>query len=500
MSTFGAIEADGLYSVSFSTNRLGSFATGFSLNLVGQTGTLEGVKTVTVSDGLGKTGVLGSEKGILLSSGKSLSRTYHGDMSMIVDPAYDLFGKLIVIQERDSDFIKEAKSKNIGAIRAISHSDARELFFLKLAMGDVAGFLQGMLGEEDGSSSNVVIDYSKANDSLLLQAITSNYETVGFRSSINMIDNFFRHRSIFSIGDLFAAFIAPLGLELYWEYDNKYSLEPTRLAEGPKEDDIIKIDDDTIIEYNSSSDTYNAPDLVIPSFLRDDIIGAFGLSHISKNALEMGLTNVNRPSNNTRIKISTYDVPNFIYDPVTIAMNSIDIENAKYTGSASTHTNKQAAEAIATFYMNYKKKSDLYRLKTGSCLLELSPHLTRGYSWYEIRGEKVFVSDIRHNITRSSATTSLTIAGKEFPMEEPAGNFSVDLSQEEEVTSGARKAGEKQEGEIRETREINKKRKPEGSASKASSPEEQGVIFMRKEDFADEIKGTIVESVYPNGS
>ena len=72
LSTGPGIEADGLFSVEYSCKRIGNMATGFSLRMDGPDGSLAGKKTVFVKVPDGSSGVIGSDKGEILSTGKSL--------------------------------------------------------------------------------------------------------------------------------------------------------------------------------------------------------------------------------------------------------------------------------------------------------------------------------------------------------------------------------------------------------------------------------------------
>ena len=489
----GAIKADGLFTVSYASSRLGNIGTGFSLTMVGKEGTLDGKKTVYVEDGLGFSGTLGSEYGITLSAGKSLSRTYKGDMSVVVDPAYDLFGKMIIVSEKESDFVRAIDAHGLNSVRIITEPEARELFIDKLASGDMAGFIDGVLGD----TGDVVIDTSKANNSELVKALAGS-GWMHSQSTSNAINHFFDFRNVFSVGDFFASIIAPFGLELYWRRDNLYSVEPARLAEGPQEN-IVEIPDDTIIEYTSSSDLYNAPDLVIPSMLKRDVLGAYGLNYVSKTAMATGLTGVDQ-SQGARLKITTYDIPNFLVDPVAAAMRSVNPKELEYSGGAAKHTDDNLANTIASFFSSHAMKSTMYRLKTGSCTLRLSPHITEGFEWYKIKGEVVFVSDVRHTITRTSATTTLTIAGKYYDFATNTTKATPDLTKEKEAIKDAHDKGRSQEQEIWNKRNEKKKVKPYVETKEKTGGKKKVKLFMKNKEIADVLKSSIVEGVYPSES
>jgi hypothetical protein len=475
----GHISAEGLFTVNYSSSRLGNVATGFSLSMVGKEGTLGDRMTVEVSNGLGGSAIFGSKYGVTLTTGKSLSRSYRGDMKVVVDPGYDMFGKLIIIHEKEGDFVKATKDRDLGSIRVLSNATAKRLLFGNLMSGDMAGFIDGIIGKLE----NIVLDTSKANESPIIKALTESNLIRKINNS-NAIDEFLSFRKVFSIGDFFSSLVAPFGLEVYWVSDNIYSVEPARLAAGPG-DNVIHVPEDIIEELNISSDIYNAPDIIVPSFARNEMLGALGLDVAAKTALLTGFTNTVGSSGN-RLKISTYDIPSFLMDPVETAMSSVDFKNAGYGGNASRHTTDKALRTVASFFSSYAKKSTLYRLKTGSCTLEFSPQFTQGFSWYEIAGEKVFVSDIHHTITRGSASTTLNIAGKFFDFESTdIKTPTLDFSQEEKTIADAKKKCDKHIREIKKTRKIQNK--------KAPTP---GKSFMKEEEKNNELNKTIVSSGY----
>jgi hypothetical protein len=155
----GHISAEGLFTVNYSSSRLGNVATGFSLSMVGKEGTLGDRMTVEVSNGLGGSAIFGSKYGVTLTTGKSLSRSYRGDMKVVVDPGYDMFGKLIIIHEKEGDFVKATKDRDLGSIRVLSNATAKRLLFGNLMSGDMAGFIDGISNNSNNICSNYVYRY-----------------------------------------------------------------------------------------------------------------------------------------------------------------------------------------------------------------------------------------------------------------------------------------------------------------------------------------------------
>ena len=164
-----------------------------------------------------------------------------------------------------------------------------------------------------------------------------------------------------------------------------------------------------IIDLKITTDPFNAPDVVIPTFSYQKSLGVQAADLFVIKSLSSGVLK-NIGSKNLRV--STYDIPQFLFSPVAEAVRaSEDFTIDSYEGGLPSHASSEVADKIASFFGAHARKSSLYRQKTGECVMLFRPDIIDGYAWYMIDGIKCFVSDVRHEITRSNAVTILTIAG-----------------------------------------------------------------------------------------
>ena len=401
------IEAEGLFSVSYTSTKLGNLATGFSMTMSGPPGSLTGKKTVKVSNGE-STGKWGSESGVVLSEGRRVSRLYEGDSVVVVDPMYELFQKLVYFHTGSTMSFAEAVS-GAGSFVSLSPIETVEAIYNKLATGKIQAFLEQVI-EPDG----LITDYSKVMDSPIVSALSG---TTGYGeikgNTINVAEKILAAGEIMSVGDIFSKFISPLGLELYWDGQDGYSLEPPRLSahDTTPVDTITKKE---IIELRMNIDPYNVPDVVIPSIAFRETLGAGNFGLFTQKSLSAGILK-NLGSKN--LKVSTFEMPDFLINPIKAAVRgaaSISYDSYE-SGMPNLGGTQETADDIARFFGSHARKSALYAQKTGECIMMLNPKMTKAYSWYTIDGMKCFVSDIRHEVNRSSAMTILTIAGVEDP-------------------------------------------------------------------------------------
>ena len=411
-----AVTADGLFSVSFTSTRLEDLATGFHMTITGEDVTDKKTVNVSITDDTGQNktieGILGAEEGLVLSTGKSLNRTYEGNTAIIVDPIFELFEKIVVIQTKRQAFQGTGENiESLGAVHIIKNSEIPRIYKL-LTSGDVPGFIKEMIG--DHTLDLKFKDYEKSPIIAALKVAKVN--ALRLNDTINAAYRMFNVASVLSVGDIFRYFISPLGLELYWEGGRTYNLQPPRLLMEPKE--VGTIDRKDIIELTSVSDPYNVPDLVIPNFTFGAALGSGISSRVAATALRNGvLAKVGRGGKN--LKVSTYSIPPFLQDAYEYAARQ-----QKYAQdtplSATIQSDSNLEELVSSVLSSHARKSNLYKLNSGRCVLPLNPTLNQPYSWYKIDGEQCFVSDIRHEITRNRAVTILTIAGKEMePLEDP---------------------------------------------------------------------------------
>jgi len=405
-----AVTADGMFSVSYTGTRIGNLATGFHMVINGPKGSLGNRKEVNISiDGV--SAKLGSSKAVVKEIGKSYNRTFEGDSSVVVDPIFSLFERLVIIQTQARAFQSTSLGSGThGKVVVITAQDMMTLYKDKLAKGDIEGFIQGLIGDDSG----IVINYDSVGESPIIKALKLNSSTAIFRkSSMNAARSLFQKTNILSVGDIFQQFISPLGLELYWMRDNVYNLEPPRILSDPKP--VATIKKTEIIELNSVADPYNVPDIVIPRMHFQNALGTSASNTIVIQSLIAGVINSQAPGRSgvggQNLKVSTYDVPPFLYD--AHAMGQRQSLNAKNKELGTTlETNPEFEASLAGFYSSHARKSELYKLNTGRCVTILNPKLNQPYAWYNIDGEDCFVSNIRHEISRTRAVTILEIAGK----------------------------------------------------------------------------------------
>jgi len=110
------------------------------------------------------------------------------------------------------------------------------------------------------------------------------------------------------------------------------------------------------------------------------------------------------------------------------------------------------------------------------------------------------VSDVRHTITRTSATTTLTIAGKYYDFATNTTKATPDLTKEKEAIKDAHDKGRSQEQEIWNKRNEKKKVKPYVETKEKTGGKKKVKLFMKNKEIADVLKSSIVEGVYPSES
>lgn len=408
--------AEGVNSVIFQTSRMGQLSTGFNLTI---SDTLEtehdGEISVGIEGDRNLSKKLGSKKGIILSDGTELSRTHHGRTTVVVDPIMDLLKKSIIVNNTMSYLEKEigeaVKDPDFIVTLTVSEVEGANT---SLREGDVAGFINVMFGLSDGTGTGVEIRTDKAKESPIIRdlseiaSLAANSD--GARGSFFTALSTFSKGGLYTVESIFQQTLGPLGLELYWVKDNIYSLEPPRLTNPKAEALPIQIDKDDIVKISSTVDPYNVPDIIIPSTVVPDVVGVNAASVLSQNALKLGV--LSDMSGKRSMKIQTYDIPNFLINPITMAIK-VSAENINNVNAPLKElTSEDAIKYYSTFFGSSARKSQLYKLTRGGCTLKFRPDITEPFSWYTIDETEYFITDIRHTVTRSSAETILTIGGK----------------------------------------------------------------------------------------
>lgn len=481
------ITAEGLFSVSYTSTRMGNIATGFNMSISGPSGSIDGKKTVKVSNGE-QSGTWGTDSGVVLSKGNRVSRNYEGDSSVVVDPIYDLFQKLVFFKQMDEGSFSD-KVKGSGNFVSLTVHEVEVALREKLGAGDIKGFLE-MAIQPPG---HINISYDKIGDSPVIQALKGNtsYGKIT-ENTINASMRMFSAGTMMSVGDIFTRFIAPLGLELYWESSGHYSLEPPRLSMN-NPSPVMSISRKDIIDLRITTDPYNAPDIVIPSMVLGGSIGIMAHEQFVIASLEGGVLGKMGGKN---LRVSTYDIPDFLSDPVMDAVKGIEkncIDN--YSGGVVKQASEDTAIRIARFYGAHSRKSSLYSMKSGECTMVLRPDIVKAYNWYTIDGQLCFVSDIRHQISRGSAMTILTIAGINDEKMSTSGLVGMSPSKVPEIEDKMiDQLNDKANSETNtNTESIKKGQKKTESKAKKRTPKDMNKIFGDYEANQSELEGTSME-------
>lgn len=409
---------DNISSVTFKAGRDNGLSSGYTLNVVLISLSSTPIKSIEVET----TGVnagtfrLGSEKGISLSMGRSMTRTHQGSTSSSVDPITDLLKKSVIMSTTRSalyQYVSDSTGlENRDKIVFVSEAD-RQRAGEHLSVGNIQGYCGIMMGLSDGEANNVQILFDKVADSPIVANLMTSGE-IKWQSGDTSNENSLFHISgglaggiLMTVEDIFRKILAPLGLELYWVKDNIYSLEPPRIANDNSET-IATVRKDEIISLDTESNPYNTPSLIIPVELEDDIMGkaaSIGLQYV----LDVGILNGDDEATRS-LKIEKYNIPSFLVNPLKNAITSASIARNKTVGAIAELTTSEAVGKYELFYGDFARKTSLYERNSGSCVIVFRPELTVPYAWYDIDGTDAFVTSIVHTITRNKATTLLTIA------------------------------------------------------------------------------------------
>jgi len=417
MSSFSKIEIDGsedIYTIRWSSTRLGSMNTGFSMTISGVN--IEGKKTIKgKKDGIPFT--LGDDKGVIVSIGESLSRNNYAEATVVSDPFGQFLEKIIVIKTNNADGVSERLSgliQSSNKIRFIDTSDFESALMDNYYSGDIKGFIEKVIGDIP-----VVIDYSNVEKSPIVKTMKKWQESVADSFENDpVVMNMSNTNSVTTVGDIINKYISPIGLEFYYIGNGKYELTTPKMTHS-ENDDIIEISEDNVIEFNSSIDPHSAPDIVIPELPGVDFLGSYiGGGDIHDNALERSIQD--SAGNSGYVKIKTYRVPSMFYNVYENAMlelksiRSEQEENESDNGEGvPTESNKRYEYVVRTFYQEMAQKSSLMQVQTGSAVLDFTPEITHGYQWFRFKGKKYFMGSVEHSLTRNNSNTTLQIIGAE---------------------------------------------------------------------------------------
>jgi len=368
----------------------------------------------------------------------------------------------------------------------------RAVLFSFLRQGNLQAFIEGLIRPP----SNITIDYSKVQNSPVVKALSGKSEYIA-KKTWAYAESVFEGFEMITVGDVFNRFISPLGLELYWVKEGLWSLEPPRLSVDNPTPDGGVISKTEIVDMQLNSDPYNAPDVVIPSMVRQSSLGAMAtMSDFAGRTLAAGI--IGKSLGGKNLKVSTYDIPSFLFPEVRTSVLAVkDFGIDKYEGGIAKQTDVDVAASVASFFGAHARKSALYSQVTGYCVLVFSPHITKSYTWYIIDGQLCFVSDIVHNISRSSASTVLTIAGvytDDYSTGGLVGNSPSKMPEyEKDFNNDVISQTEEKTRKIKE--DVKEGSKPKKKESEKETEDDMEFIFGDWEEHQDAVAGKVVEVV-----
>ncbi len=212
---------------------------------------------------------------------------------------------------------------------------------------------------------------------------------------------------ILCVQDIIQTYLPILGVELYWNGGDEYIIEEPRILDPSTPKGTISRDN--IIEKTIGADVFNIPDAIIPRFPSPNVMNKESWDRAMVQGL-MGITSNIRGSEN--LKVSIFDVPPVHLETIGAGMNAFLQSKASTTGLLPTRDNGPSNN-VASFFAELAFSSAMYGIASGTVVCTFQPDISIPAAWYVIDGEKLFVSDIRHEVSRFRAVTILTIAATE---------------------------------------------------------------------------------------
>lgn len=427
------------YSVSFSTTRLGTICTGYRLTMAGK--------------GAMKSGIKGVDGGVLIAKGTTLRRDYEAETLTYGDPIYQELSGSIVIAPNNS-------SAPGGGLNVLTEEEARELFYSTIMQGDPLGFLKRLI-----PGANITM----GTPSAAMDSLGGNGSPNANEKTISQINDMFGVGQIITVQDTLQTFLPILGVELYWDGDDRYILEAPRILTPKSKGTIIRED---IIEKTIGSDVFNVPDVIIPRFPPTPIMTKRNWD----TAMVEGLQNVSGAiRGNKKVKITVFDIPSVHSGALLDGLQAF--RNSKTLTTGVLHwKNPSTTNRVLSFFTGLAFSSAMYGIASGTVVCRFQPNISIPASWYEVDGELLFISDIRHEVSRFRAVTILTVAGTEETLKGlPAGSVgggggggSPDTKLSEAIAKVKRndsKAKDKKKEVLREKKIHHKKNTSSGISS-----------------------------------
>ncbi len=362
------------YSESFSTTRLGTIATGYRLSISGD-GSPSNLPTGAIQIG----------------EGTSIRRDFEARTTTWVDPLYQKLSRVTIVQTDKNKHMEEFRG---GGANFLNIDDFVDIANKGLMGGDLTLFLGKFM-----DLSNITIKESRVSKARKAFPSTK-------KSSMNQVRGMGTMGNIISTMDILSTYLPVFGVELYWNGGDNYSIEEPRILHPEVSGGTIKKED--ILDKTVGADIYNAPDIIIPRIPPSSNLKK---SMIDKLTLEAVLGAVENNAGSDTFKISTFDIPNMLSNAWDIGHDVFHDQSETTTGISPSGEGGQARESIISFYRELAYNSAMYGLASGTITCTHQPDIMIPAMWYDVGGDKVFISDIRHEVSRFRAVTILTVAG-----------------------------------------------------------------------------------------
>ena len=495
------ITAESVLSVQYATTRIGEVGTGFTMSIVVDSDSKKEDGVIKITDEKGEY-IWGTDKGIVVSNGITISRTAEGRTIDVTDRLSDFLSRPVVVTSNTDGTILTNASPTISADRKrlsiTTRADVKNAV-IALSEGNIPQFMEYMFGSQD--LWNIKINFDKIENSPLIKVLKES-GTKGGRGkykNILSLEADFVPQGVYSVGDFFRTIISAMGLELHWVKDDLYSLEPPRMVSDKSVKEIIKeIGREDIISLSILTDQYDIPDVIIPSMYLVDSLGSVGSSVAAGRAVSNGVIKGLKDRPERSFRFTTYPVPNFLQSLVDLT-EKVEEENRDAPIGTPKIISQEHTASITEIFSSHARKSKLYTRSKGSCTLKFSPDILTPFSWYKIDGNTVFVTEIRHSLSRTSATTQLTIGGvydESFNTENILTGYKDDIykSIEKKGKEIAKESKEKVLTTIKHQKAIQKLRSMLGSHGRGlgSTTSNKENFFVHKVSVVPTINGVPV--------
>ncbi len=369
------------YSVSFSTTRLGSIATGFRLTMAGE--------------GKLSSGISGVDGGVLIAKGETLRRDYKASTETYGDPMYKQMNGTVIVADLKKLGIDNT---SLGAV-VLSPASAQTLIVNTIGQGDPIGFLLAFMPG---------VNIKVGKPSRIMNALKGNKSPGrAAQKTMSQAKQDFGIGMILCVQDIIQTYLPILGVELYWNGGDEYIIEEPRILDPSNPKGTVSRED--IIEKTIGADVFNVPDAIIPRFPSPNVMNKESWDRAMVRGL-MNITSNIRGSEN--LKVTIFDVPPVHLETIGAGMNAFLHSKASTTGLLPTRDTGPSND-VSTFFTEFAFSSAMYGIASGTVVCTFQPQISIPAAWYTIDGEKLFISDIRHEISRFRAVTILTVAATE---------------------------------------------------------------------------------------